>query len=765
VIGTAHERFSGLVACTWRYSSALRRAIACLSALMAMGGFFSALANGQLTNTSNAFFAQLPTSTTVSPQSGLQLEVDSRWINNFGYRPIRVAVTSPKPTVANHLITIRLYVGFPDVISVEQDFKMPIGTTTARATVACPQFHDRLNYAWDVWIDGVRDPNLSVEMPAGLQVYSTNPSQGPNGNLKFLLLGTPWQSNQTTSPGVGTFDTLMLSPTELPTRWLDYTCFDVVALKPSEIWSIAQSRPEAIVAICRWVRSGGQLWVSQVGNQWEEVADIENQLGLANDSAQYTRKSAQSATAGDAEPSTADPLVQDFADRTPLTDEDVVSRGWKPLKIEAPPPSGVPQGQPEGKHVDKGLPDDSMGSYVQQSLGLGYVRLYRKAWNPTDVAWSLQMLSAATPPNESPPAATPLSVALATTRNWESRHGMAPDAANADFANLLVPGVGLAPVTEFRILITLFALAIGPANYWLLKRWNRPHLMVLTVPIVAVLVTLALFSYAILSDGFGTMVRVRSFTSLDQRTGEAASWARLSYYAGLAPAHGLIFPDDVAVYPIIPGWNETNSQGLSETRREIEWSGGEVRLTQGWMRSRTPTQYLMLRAWKTPLRLVLSPREGKLSAKNELGTAIRFAAVIDGDGKYFAGEGLAEKASAELAPTTWPEIVTKLRTFVTDNLLTVPPELTDESSSYAIMQRRQRRQLYRSQLGLDYSAERLDDNLMSGLIRNLGELSGDTPTDLPPRSFVAITENGPEVVTGIPVAVEHASFHVVVGRW
>jgi hypothetical protein len=398
-------------------------------------------------------------------------------------------------------------------------------------------------------------------------------------------------------------------------------------------------------------------------------------------------------------------------------------------------------------------------------MGLGYVRVYREAWDPTGVAWSMQMLNSVTPLNESPTTPTPLSVALATTRSWESRHGMAPDAANPDFANLLVPGVGLAPVTEFRVLITLFVLAIGPANYWLLKRWKRPHLLVLTVPILAALVTLALFSYAILSDGFRTTVRVRSFLSLDQRTGEAACWARLSYYAGLAPSHGLTLPDDVAVYPIIPGWNETNGRATNEASRQLEWTGGEVHLTQGWLRSRTPTQYLTVRARKTPIRLELTPGAGKLTAKNELGTEIQYVAAIDDDGKFFAGEGLAEKSTAELTTKTGADIVTKLRTIVTDNMLVTPPELTDESSSYAVMQRRQRRQIFRSQLCLDYSSERLEDNLMSGAISSLGGTSSETPLDLPPRSFVAITQAGPEVVTGIPSAVEEASFHVVVGRW
>ena len=123
-----------------------------------------------------------------------------------------------------------------------------------------------------------------------------------------------------------------------------------------------------------------------------------------------------------------------------------------------------------------------------------------------------------------------LSYGLRRVQRWDSRHGLTPDSANVEFAKLLVPGVGLAPVTEFRVLITLFVLLIGPINYWLLKRAKRLHLMVLTVPAAALVTTLALFGYAILADGFDTRVRAQSFTTLDQRTGEAACWARLSYY-------------------------------------------------------------------------------------------------------------------------------------------------------------------------------------------------------------------------------------------
>ena len=46
-------------------------------------------------------------------------------------------------------------------------------------------------------------------------------------------------------------------------------------------------------------------------------------------------------------------------------------------------------------------------------------------------------------------------------------------------------------------------------------------------------------------------MRARSLTLIDQRQGQAVSWSRQCYYAGLAPSRGLQFPPDAAVYPIV----------------------------------------------------------------------------------------------------------------------------------------------------------------------------------------------------------------------
>ena len=84
---------------------------------------------------------------------------------------------------------------------------------------------------------------------------------------------------------------------------------------------------------------------------------------------------------------------------------------------------------------------------------------------------------------------------------WYKRHGMSLHRTNDDFWNCLVPGVGMAPVVSFVLLISLFAIFIGPVNYWVLSRARRLYLLLLTVPLGAAVVTIALFAYALLTDG------------------------------------------------------------------------------------------------------------------------------------------------------------------------------------------------------------------------------------------------------------------------
>ena len=397
------------------------------------------------------------------------------------------------------------------------------------------------------------------------------------------------------------------------------------------------------------MRAGGQLWVCDAGKKWEQLPEISQLFKLpatliALDDPpveEDAEKPAENTPAGkDVPPKAAAAL-----------DEKPVEVGWRPVRFnrrgqqadrvvtflnlqtnntvvtrdpgeiaryESDPnfTTTDEQVEPELEGRRRDRPRDSRRWFVQQPLGMGYVRALS---DDVDTILAAPIMPApvngdsALGADQAEPVdaaeteewpgwrMTAQGRALRSALRWDRRHGMTPADANMEFADLLVPGVGLAPVTEFRVLITLFVLLIGPVNYFVLKRLKRLHLLVLTVPLAAALMTSTLFAYAVLSDGFGTSVRAHSVTRLDQRTGEAVCWARLSYYAGLAPGQGLAMPTDVAIYPVIPGWNDSSINASVSAEREILWAPPDAKLTQGWLRSRTPTQYLTIRSRSRPI--------------------------------------------------------------------------------------------------------------------------------------------------------------------
>jgi hypothetical protein len=729
----------------------------------------------------------------------MTLTVDPRWTNGYGYRPVEVTVASTTPATNDHSVTIQLYAGWNRNVIVEQDLRFPRGSTSATTTVSLPSYQTPTNnyFRWEVWVDGVKDKDLSIERGSSMAWMGS--STGTVASLTFLVAG-PKQSNRAL---VGTnsmrFEILTLELAKFPTQWIDYTSLDVVALSLGEAQQLAQQQPAAFDAIARWVRAGGQLWISDVGKELEKLPAVSKLFHLS-DKLVLDEVDASDTDAGKAEAKddNADKeTTKQTADKTGGGDQSDAMAGWRPIHFRR----GMRGGQ-VGTFVDRrtgrrritGDPEviarlredpnfdlteerddptpptpqlrwatDSNRWYVEQALGLGAVRAFRGANDAAKFA-------------QAPPAANPNAVAnsdasellpealrigLRGASHWDARYGMTPDSANAEFDRLRVPGVGRAPVIEFEVLITLFVLFIGPVNYWLLRRFKRLHLMVLTVPLAAAATTLVLFAYGMSSDGFKSRVRAYSYTTIDQRTKEAACWARLSYYSGLAPGDGLILPTDVAVFPIQPGW-AADSNFAEE--RQLVWTAKEARLTRGWLNSRTPTQYLTVRARKSPHSLEVLDAGERLRVKNQLGASIKTLLVVGDTGQVFFGEDIADGGSAPLQPMERDQAGRRLNGLITENLPQAPTELATPEGELSAFGSRARYRKY-NRYGASSNVARLSDNLASNAIASLGGLDGGPALELLPRSYVAITETGPEVDTGIPDAEEEASFHLIEGKW
>ncbi len=144
-------------------------------------------------------------------------------------------------------------------------------------------------------------------------------------------------------------------------------------------------------------------------------------------------------------------------------------------------------------------------------------------------------------------------------------------------------------------------------------------------------------------------------TTIDQRNGETKCWARLSYYAGLAPGGGLKFSGETAVLPL-----EAQPESAAEQHalRVVDWTRDnaasaptplEQRLAGGWLPARTPTQFVTARIGNTKATLdVELTVDQPPQVVNHLGVGIKQLVLIDENGGCFAGDNLLPEAAARL---------------------------------------------------------------------------------------------------------------------
>ena len=175
--------------------------------------------------------------------------------------------------------------------------------------------------------------------------------------------------------------------------------------------------------------------------------------------------------------------------------------------------------------------------------------------------------------------------------SWMLRHGVMPDVGTEEFYAFMNPGIRGVPVYGFLVLITLFAVMIGPVNYFYLRNRRLLWLLLVTVPTTALVTSVLLVGYSVAAHGFSVRSRIRSLTVLDQKSQEEVTVARLALFAGVAPSRGLQFSPDTAVYPVFP---PTDEPGFT-----VDWTETQA-LTSGWLLSRTRTQFLTVRHSEEP---------------------------------------------------------------------------------------------------------------------------------------------------------------------
>ena len=656
-------------------------------------------------------------------KSGLKISVNTKWVGARGYRPLKFTISSAQPTASNLQITIRFSAGpnreKENSIFVEQDLELRQGKSSVTGTALIPQYMPWGNFHWEVWIDGKKDEELS---PTSI---FTPQSIGETGFAGLFVTshnrGSYFQRNNF-------LDIMEYPEYQLPESWTHYSSFDLVILYPEDLIRWKTTSPERFSHLIRWLLAGGNLWIVETGSNYEKLEEIEKLLDLPP-----SRNS-----------TSEDPLEQhgwmalEYRE-TPMESVEAALL-LEGLKKEDVPKDPSSQEADEEEAAEEEIVKTSRSRFVTRGFGMGTITASQHLIGKT--TFDIH--------------ATRASIDRTFLRrrfNWASRHGNDPSRGNYEFGKFLIPDVGTAPVIEFQLLISFFVILIGPLNYWLLRRRHQLPLMLVTVPIVALATTLFLFAYGFMADGFGVRVRVRSVTTLDQKRGEAISWARLSYYAGLAPSEGLTVPNDTVVYPILPARadiTQINRQNQS-LEREVVWDN-QQHLTRGWLASRTPTQYLTISARASKKRLAFRQANDNVTVANHLQTDIKLLFVRDQDGQFYLNRDINKDESIPLTKSNPQETILELRKIVSDNEPEYPPGLEVAQ----VNRRRSRRN--RSPQQDPTQLQSLLDNTINASISPLSD-------GLAPGTYLAITSEAPEVALGLEEVTESASFHIVRGSW
>lgn len=735
--------------------------------------------------------AQLP-APGIKATHGLKLTIDSHWVTGSSYRPVQIIASTVPPAPATRDQTIRVRLS-PDAwyqrLRVEKTFTLPQGATSATTTILVPQHEEWDQFRVEVSKNGreieelsdvidVSDSNAngtSELYPTLLVIDSDAPPLARRTNLlnthqRMLRFGKQSQpptqdlpdlrgvlkvytysgafAGVTLTPGDRPNDLellLMLEevrgvdvlpPVDLPEQWIGLGGVDQVLISQPELEDLIRNHPLRWQSLRAWIAAGGCLFISEVGARFEHLESLEKQLQLPalpevkQQNARYRN--------------------WNLPDRGPIATDRLTFSAGNVVYDEFDDfedPSGNRPSQPPEKQGQEAPP---LPKFAWRDLGMGLVVAIGPGdeFTAGDTNWGWVNLS------------------VAEGRFlWHQRHGVSTYRENDDYWNFLIPGVGTAPVTPFRVLITLFVVMIGPVNYIALRRRHKLQWMLITIPAGALLVTLGLFSFALLTDGLTTRVRVRSYTELDQREKLAVSWSRQCYYAGLAPSRGLTFPANASVTPIDRMPQNRYGNDSYTMRRQIEWlDDGRQRFAKGYLQSRVAAQFLVIQSGTSEAELLVGERpSGPPSVENRLGTRVRQLLLCDSQGNLFATADLAPEQLATLTPVVADEEVRDdfFEKFVAGQLWD-PPGFDRQDyrrNRWGIWGRRYSSYGYYGANGNQVAA--------ANSLRSLLELKlAAAPwRELQPRSYLALVEHSPEVPLGTRTTREPTSFEVIAGRW
>ena len=661
----------------------------------------------------------------------LNIVVDTRWAGNMqgGYYPVRIRVVNTGPSCE---LTFRFVPDGEGLPEVRRGAIVADQNATLQLSLPVPMVGSGSSGRLEVEKDGelLRDFTQRISLAESYARTLPRPSLlivSPVGvdagqfELAVSLSATAYHGHISVGQ-----DHQQIPPGMVPRSWVEYSGVDLVAIPLATLAAIGAEPRSALIA---WVRCGGTLLVYDVGEA-AQPAELPRLLELPP----------EPPVASEWHP--ADPAEREAAtsqlSSLPLHQGSVL--GLAPeeaLRMLARNPERLAErfaeavgnaGAMTGAGGVSTWPRDAQ-AFAYRDLMFG--RVYTFPENPfPGSAWDWQWL---------------LQSVGAPRLLWMTRHGSSPRTSSHEFLDFTIPDLQSIPVYAFLILISLFALVIGPVNYiWLWKR-KQTWLLVLTIPLLAFATSATLFAYSTLAHGFSIKSRARSLTLLDQKSNTAVTTSRVALFAGLSPSGGLTFSPETAVYPVWPA-----GQGFRNGL--VDWSQTQM-LQSGWLHSRTRTHFLTISHRDERGRIEVGPPAADgLDISNGLEWEIESLILAAEDGMLYYGTRIPAGATARLSRAT-SEDLRALAEQLRRDPLEPPPDLVDPRRAQGGLWTRSP-QVYTSSLA---------ESRMEQTIQRLQRIaSGDV---LEPNSYLALLAEPPAIELGVEKTDSRGEFHLLLGEY
>lgn len=210
--------------------------------------------------------------------------------------------------------------------------------------------------------------------------------------------------------------------------------------------------------------------------------------------------------------------------------------------------------------------------------------------------------------------------------------------------DVLLPGLDL-PYRALMLVLLAFAIVVGPVNLYWVKRTKKPVLLLVSVPVIAIVFSLAMFAYGVVAQGLDVRARRSTLTLLDQRAHRATTLETREIFAGLAPGRGLrpgpgawLFADPEAV-------------SFSQQRRASIESTEGLEYGGDYLPARTPTRQTIVTDRAARGRVELMRENGGWSARFGLGADVKEFVYRDASGAtWLLAAPVNDGGSAGLVP-------------------------------------------------------------------------------------------------------------------